>query len=442
MDQSIPLPPIPPPPIPPPTPPMSQPPLPPVPSTPAPATSQPFQTNSANNKIIVILLSLFGLALLAGGVVAYIILNSPQRKLMRVFTKLNKVKSVRIEAGFPDIKNELVLDLHRDTTKLSKIQIILDNIEKQAGNTFSQEILINKNNAYFHMNYSHIQLLLSALRSQMPGVEDMQTYRMVLPFVTGKKWIDVDLSVFNETKKQTEITPTKPPVKTTFSAKDQKEIEALVKDSLIFHPATSEKLSDGVTYERLALGFKKDKLLQLVNKLKDLELDIKLSQINSMKKVVESVNTWDKEIVTFYLNNKEELAYAKLALPVFPKETLESGVAENTQENFVAQQVLSEIVKQVDKLKQKKESELQNVLTLRFTNYDAVDVFEAPVNTIKIEEIIQVAQKELLPLVGALLMNPGGPISPSFAPTTPLIPNKLLPTQPVMYQVPKRQIIQ
>jgi len=446
MDQFTPTPPAPPtyvtiPSPPTPQPSVSQPPVPPAPTF--PQSSPASQTGSNNNnKVIIVLLAFIGLLLLAGGVAAYIFLNSPEKKLMRVFEKLKKVSSVTVGAGFPDLKNELVIDFHKDLNKLSKVQFTIDNIDKKPGNTFTGQLLANSKNAYLHMDYSHMQLLLSGLRVQMPGIEDMQTYRVILPFITGKKWVDVDLSVFNETNKPTGVTPTKTPIKPVVSAKDEKEIEALIKDSIIFHPATSEKLIDGITYDKLSIGFKKDKLLALVNKLKDLELDMKLSEINSIKKVVESVDTWNGEIVSFYLDNKEGLAYAKLALPVFPKEALKSGVEENSQENFVAQQVLSEIANQVDKLKQTNKDKLQSVLTLRFTNYDAVATFEAPTNTIKAQEIIQVAQKELLPLFGAFLMNSGS-LNPSFAPTTPTTPNRLLmPTQPVMYQVPKRQIIQ
>ena len=73
----------------------------------------------------------------------------------------------------------------------------------------------------------------------------------------------------------------------------------------------------------MTIGLDKVKLVAALESLKDMDLDVKVSQINALIKVVNAVNNWDSDLVEIYLKDGY-ISVVILSLPEIPEAALKS----------------------------------------------------------------------------------------------------------------------
>jgi len=371
---------------------------------------------SSANPLKLILGILLVLILVAGGFYYYaFILNSPQKVLAKSYEKLKAVNSLSLIASFTGTDSNLVMDYHEGQTQLSRVKFSLKNIDNDAKQNITIEGLFNQNDIYTNFTYSQLDSLIAQVPPAF-NLQAMQTFKLINPVIHGTSWLHIDMSSLNELAKSSSSSSAAATSK--ISDQDIKELEQVLTDSLIIKQKGSFFSLPGVTKQQYSIGFKKAKLLELVDKIKDLPIDTKLSDINSVKKVIESTDNWDADLIDLTLNSQGYPEKMVISMPPISMEALKETVDSTVKDNSQISSLLSGQLDQLNSLFNAKQSDsINEIATIEFSQFNSVPVINKPTNIVEAQEVLKQAQIELLPLFGSMLI---GTDSSLVQPTTTL----------------------
>lgn len=379
--------------------------------------STPHTSHNPNDEIIpraepgqklvpIIFLTFILLLIGSVSVFAYntFIAKTPSQKLTDSFEKLRNLKSFKasFESSGDNLKFTAETVIHTGEGQASAFNFKLTGIENDANNNLDFNMIAGQKNVYLSANYSKINELLSSLKTVMPAIEKLSTYKLLLPVISGQKYLKV--SIPEVPPGQENGNQDKP---TGLSDKDVKIIEKKFSETLSAHKKETVKIGDR-SFDRFTFGFNKAKLIETLKTIKDSDLDIKVSQVNALIKIVESSNDWNKDLLVILIDKENGYpAEISLSLPQIDPATLKKGLSESLPEKsglgyLKDMPFLDNLIGKV------KKTELMKIGTIKFSDFDEAAEIIVPENSVSFEEVIGAAQKEIMPLIGGLMMGGGG----------------------------------
>ncbi len=374
--------------------------------------SQPIKPVKQTKKLFAILFVLIFILVLAGSTGIFVlykyVINNPYNVLVSAFQKSADATSFKVDFTSQDNNIGLSAFADRKPNALSKIQVNLKNIEDKQENNLSTSIILNQKDLYFSVAFAGADQLIQQVKTLIPTIEDTQTYALVKPVLFNSKWVHLIFPESTTASDATNVTPT-----TMFSATEIQNIKSNLKDLLIIKNFENNYSYQGKSYKRIIMGLSKTKMLALLNDLKNSNADIKVAQVNSMIQVVNSVNNWDSDLIEMLINGDGYISYVTVSMPQIPKDALNQSISENMS----SQGGLGETAKGLadtflNTIDNKNKTGLIKVGTLAFSDYNSTVSVERPTDVVESEQIIQYAQKELLPLLLPLFM--GGSYPSTF----------------------------
>ncbi len=365
------------------------------------------------------------------GVIGFLILSSlavlgytffatkPEDFLSEAVKKSLEAKSVVLSFSSNDKSFSVDGIFHDGDSPFSKISLSWDKIEGQVGNKFSGTMVLNSKEIYIQGTYSKLDEIILTLKSVIANLETLETYKLVYPILTGSKWLFISLPEEGGTGT---ITPT-----TSLANKEYEAVYKKFEEALIIHRFERGFKKDNESYTRIALGFDKQKLISAINSLKDTDLDIKVSQINTVVKFVESVDSWDGDLIDVLISDDKYVKEVMFRMPKVPGKTLDELISEGSREQEELSYLRNFTGQIEDLLEGKAERELVDIGTLRLSSYNNASSISKPTEIVGFEEVSAAATKELLPILGVIL---GGGLSPGEKPAIPQVPQNLNQSQP------------
>lgn len=319
--------------------------------------------------------------------------NDPLRIVSKSFNNLESASSYLLHASLA--KNEdyglvdLNFDYHKAPFLFSRGQVKITGIGSEVGHNLLVLAIFNAEGSYLQASYSKIDTLTSQIALLYPQITALETYQLILPVVKGQKWLHLTSQEDPKSQGSTDVSEEK------VKELNEKFIETIVVRS---HDANYE-LEDS-KYHRIVLGFDEPKLIEFIEEVKTLDLEIELKTINSLIKIVQSVENWNDDIVEILIEKDTgNLFQLTLSLPKIPEDTLNSSISENVE----GQSVFSPLTDYVlPKLKDVVTPPSLNNLTfigkIEFTNYNQAPSAEKPAPTLEQIEIEKAFEKDL-PLI-------------------------------------------
>jgi hypothetical protein len=340
--------------------------------------------------------------------------HNPSRVLAASAQKMTSAQSVHVEAGFPELSNQFTLDLHRDFTQYSHLKFVMSNLGGDTKENLSGEAIVNQDNLYSILTYSRLAEVATELEQYYPGVTQLQTYQLLNPVLSGQKWLHVDFAEISKTLNESaSLTPKATPTP-SISTKDEQELEQILTDSVIIRQNNFGFEFEGQKYTRLAIGFRRDKLIQFLEKAKSMPIDVKVSDINSLEKIINSADNWDADLIVLLIDSKGYPYQAEVSMPQIPESVLKNEVGTGTSGNAVAGGVAQEILNSTSGFFNKQQKgQLTKILTVRLTNYNQVPEVTPPTNVVEAKELMTVAQVELAPIVQQMMFGSSAPAASS-----------------------------
>jgi len=348
---------------------------------------------------LVIVLGLIGLLV----ALVLFILTHPALTLARSFIKLARYDSLRVKYVLKD-GNELALEgnFHKDGLSETTFKIEGDQM-------FDFKTRFDKKNLYFNSNLLSLPETL-ALTTLYPPFFQTQAYRETVKFLGGDSWLHV---VIPETDDKTETAKTG--AKMTI-----KEAKNLFDGFRIFrfNRTTNRFDYNGTTYKKVAVGVNKKQLLTMIEKLKDTDLDIKVSQINSFKKIVESTDGFEGDLFSFLLDKDGNLAYILLAFPTPDKTAVNSAIDEQTKDNPTLSSLTSLKDSFMSTFSDKKETQLTQVGVISFFDYGQASAVERPTKLVESTILFELYKTEVVPMIPDIVALFTNPQAKTTTPTT------------------------
>lgn len=396
--------------------------LPPTPpSSPTPtiiATTQPLQpTEGPLKKILLFLLLLAFLALLGGGgFYAYNnFLANPLKILTNSFSKFSQVDFVTTEfvlAEIPDTGTfSFTLDYQKDPTKYSKIDLKLAKISNDPANNFSLSAIYKKDEIFATTSYSKFTEVELMLTSLYPEIFSTKTYLLLQPVLKGESWLHAIIPVEDFSKVEQEKS------KYQVNEKQQKDLKKKFLASLSLRKFDQNYIQNGQKYYRIVYGLKKKEFVELLESLKGLNLEINVSDLNNLIRIVNSVESWNEDLVEILVEKNSGHPYSiSLSLPEIPENLLEESLSEKESMGLGANLSPKAVTENLQKFFQKnKTGKLVFIGKIIFTKYNQPAQVEKPSSLVELDYLAEIAQAELGPMIQQLLQkalpsstNPGG----------------------------------
>jgi|GEM_PF-5263180 hypothetical protein len=340
----------------------------------------------------------------------------PAKDLQKAAQGLSEVKSFEFSFA-PQASNNVNLSfsgsIHREPGKLSQVTLDAGGIQGDSSHNLNIKLVGSSQEIFAQANYSKLDDALAQIKRELPIVDGLETVKMILPALSGQKWLHALLPAsLLDSPKNAVASPTDAPQRV-----DTKAVENFFKK---FQSAFVFRNSGGVFGKKIIVSLNKTKLLEALESLKQTNVELKLKDVNNLIDLVKSSSDWGKDLVEITLDGK-------LGLPsqiVIRMPQIDSATLKKTLEDGVSEQGYLGALKNLPLLNNLTAPKSQGLLTLGtvdITNYNSAAVVEKPTLVIEGEQVLQVAQKELMPIFGQLLM--GG----SSAPTLNSLPKTTVP---------------
>ncbi len=369
--------------------------------------------SAPNLKLVTIIVVVLLLA--AGGVVAAKFLAvDPKKTLADAFKKTTEAKSFSFAAQSDDGKFVLDGDVHEDQTKLSQVKLTLNDLDNKRDEDVTFGMKFNNNDLFFDMSYAKIDKIIG----ELSAFSYMKTYQLVYPVLKGQKAVHVSIPEVKELAGETK------PAATPGDDKTVKQIEEFggkLQAAVIIRKFDRSSDYKGQKYQRITIGLDKEKLIAALESLKDMDLDVKISQINAMIKVVKAVNNWDSDLVEVYIQ-EGRVAVVVVSAPEIPESALKEGLEESTKDNPSIGAILKNSTGKIESLfKPKTPGQLTKLGTLELTNYNSAPLVQKPAAAVEFNDVLESGKVEVLPVILPLIGQSMG------IPATPQVPN--IPSQ-------------
>lgn len=401
--------------------------------TPKPDTATPTPTTKAYKAPAALITGLVALVLLGvAGALAWQYVYSPKVVIGKAMTKLSDARSlsysfVAADDSFMSDGKLFFADNKLDGDKLSEINLDFTKVDS-ANASLRLALEFDKDNFYLLPTYSDTAQLETEIAAVYPPLLSTQTYALAKPVLFGEKWLHIDTSMLPQTAadggQDTQA--------------NQEQLDRLQKlwlDSFKLRKYNLFYRQDGKTYTRITVGFDKPKLLAAINGFKDLDVDVKVSQINALVKLVEASDNWNSDIFELLIDSSGRLAQVKISFPEISQTDLEKSLAEGAKDDSLGALVQGLPDKVTSFLQTDNGDGLVEVGTLKFTDYDTTMEPTRPTDVVSGTQVLAAAQTELGPVLVALL---GGSLPSTNTPqsgTTIVTPAKPIVTNCTTYTI-------
>lgn len=381
-------------------------------SPPTSVSVAPLPSSPKKNKVLTIVLAIALPLVVAGaGIAAYRFIRqayaNPQKVVTASFEKLAEADSFSAKVEFSGNQAWLETTYHRAEEKLSRVRLVANDVDDDPGKDLEANLIIGGNDLYFRLAYSQINQVVDQLKAVYPPLVETETYKLLLPVFSGQTWLHADISGLGETEDQE---GTEQEIEGPISQEDQRELGKIFREAILVRQHDRNFSYQEEKYQRIVFGFKKQKLVESLEKLKDLDLEMKVSQINSLIELVEGIDNWDADLIEVLINAEGYPALVSLSLPEISEKDLSESLEEGLEEESSLWGSLlgSYAPKLGEALSGKEKGQLEKMGTLKLTNFNQAPAVEKPSAIVESEEVLEKAKVELLPLFGAMLGGLGG----------------------------------
>lgn len=333
--------------------------------------------------------------------------QKPAADLKKVFENLKKVNSLEFSfvPASADTNNfNLAGVIHSKDGELSQASLNLENLDGISFHKLKVDLIASNEEVFAQANYSMLETVLAQLTKEMPFIGKLETVKMLVPAFSGVKWLHA--AIPPNLLKQS-VTGAVEGANQPKNA-DQKIMAEIAKK---MQRAMILKNKGGVFGKVIAVGLNKTKLLEALEGLKQTRTELKLKDINNTIDLVKSSNDWDKELVEINLDDKNLPVRVVFRMPQIDNAALKKVVAEGAAEqgylSFLKDLPL------LNKLGASRNPGLETLFTLNLTNYNDAATVQRPGELIEFEDVLKVGQKELLPIIGQMMIGGSLPLAPT-----------------------------
>lgn len=343
--------------------------------------------------LVILIFVIVTIGVVSSGVYLYSYLNNPLRLVGEGFKELDTANSFSTNISFAESKEfgntTLLLDYQRSQLLFSRAQIKITNLGNEPGHELLVLFIFRDNESYIQANYSEIDKIENELRLISPEILTLQTYQLTKPIIRGEKWLHVTISE--------DAQESRPQGGIEISEEKEKELNDKFINSIEVRSFERNYTKDGKKYYKIILGFKKEELVDFAETFKDLDLDINLKDINAVVKIVESVDSWNDDLVEILIEKESGNLYSlSLSLPKIPEDALSASVKESVEgkENIsYFSELFSEKISEV--VEPKDSTKLTYIGKAVFTNYNQAPSSERPAGVVEAEEFSRAFEQDL-----------------------------------------------
>lgn len=354
------------------------------------------------------MLGVVGGAVLLGGASywAFTTYFIPPKMLLKEAAENFNVDSIKIgfnaSAENVDINGSIIAH----EKELSQINMSLSMLEEGIKHDFDLNMIVDEKDFYFQMNYSLMQQILAELSQEMPQITSMNTYMLLKPVITGQSWLHAAIPEEEMAKTDTSDDKYEKEWK-TFGEKLEKAI--VVKDF-----KRNEKV-DGEKYSVVSLGVDKEKLLEAIDALKDLDISADIADVNTMKKSIEDLGELKETLMVVYIDSSKHVRMVDLYAPQGSSESIQEVIDQEAATTSPLLAQFSQITSFFQPDKNAKEGEPVKFMTMTFDDYGSAERVEKPSPLVEWENVLMYAQTELMPLFYQYMMlqQGGGAAAPA-----------------------------
>ena len=347
--------------------------------------------------ILIIITVILGLG--GGFIILQNYRNNPLRLISKSFSNLESTSSYSLHAALA--KNEefglvdLTIDYHKAPFLFSRGQAKITSIGSELGHNLLILAIFNAEGSFLQASYSKIDSFENQLNLLYPQITALETYQLILPVVKGQKWLHLTTREDSKAQGGVEISEEKATVL------NKKFIETIVVRS---HNA-NYKLEDS-KYHRIVLGFDEPKLIEFIEEVKSLDLEIQLKQINSLSKIVQSVENWNDDLVEILIEKDTGNLFAiALSLPKIPEDALDQTIVENVEGQSLFSPLTDYIIPKLkDVITPPSHNNLTYIGKVEFINYNQAPSAQKPSPTLEQIELEKAFEKDLPAILQAIFL--------------------------------------
>jgi hypothetical protein len=341
--------------------------------------------------IFIVIVSISG----GGGIYLYNYINNPLRIMAESYTKFDESNSFSVNAEFANMNGvadvSALLDYQKQDLTLSRVQVKIENIEKDPDHSLTGLLIFNSSEGYLQTQYSKAYEIDNLLKLSSPQITELESYKLAYPILTGKRWLYFEMS--DEKGEAYESSGVE-----ISEAKVQELNEKFI-ESIVINSHNSNFEIDGKKYHKILIGFDKEKLINFVETFKDLDLEVELKDINALVRVIISIDNWNSNIVEIVIEKDTSYPHSiALWLPQIPEDALEEGIKESISDESSASRYLDLFSESIDKLMDNKDEEaraLNYIGKLTFSNYNRAPGAERPKNIVSREVLTEAIEKDV-----------------------------------------------
>lgn len=366
----------------------------------------PKKTKKTAIKLALFLIVIIVTAGLAGGF--YILnnfKNNPLRLISESFAKAESANSYSAKATLTQTQSvgnvEFLVDYHKAPLLFSRGQLKINSIGGEIGNNILILAIFNSTDQFIQASYSKIDELENQIGLYYPDATNLQTYKLILPVIKGQKWLHISTPDDNSRPNQNHV---------EISQDKQDELDKKFLDSIVVRDHETNYKIGETKYHKIILGFDKDKLVSFIEALRSLDLNVQLSEINSLIRIVQSVDSWNDNLVEILIEKETGSLYSlSLSIPKIPEDALQQSLEESVS-NQGTFSTFSNLFsdKLNDVIAPKGTSDLVYIGKVELTNYNLAPSAQRPAPILEQTQLQQAFQYDLpYILQAALVENPG-----------------------------------
>ncbi|MCK5490225.1 MAG: tetratricopeptide repeat protein [Candidatus Pacebacteria bacterium] len=362
-----------------------------------PAGVKPAQKHSFKKIMLVaIVISVVFLIAIILKIITPVSTENPVAVLERSWNNL--LQSESFVAKFTGVENEevdkfeIVLNYHKNSEKMSEVELVVEDLVESENNIIKMVSRWNKENLFLLFDYNNSDNLTREINRIYPQLLFLETYKILQPVIAGDRWLHISIPPGSEENMMQSANQ--------LSDEDVNKIIKSAKNAIVIRSYDKNYKVNDKKYHRIIVGLSKEKLISFFESLKDYNLDIKLSDINSIIDSIEETDNWDVDMAEILIDNNSGNFYKiSFMLPEFQENTkkeVDKGFSLGT---------LTRLFFEV-------EGEIKNVTSedvyyevgdIIFSRYNGASSIIEPKNSVEFQDVFDVASKEVYQILNLLI---------------------------------------
>lgn len=348
-------------------------------------------------RLVYLLIFILIIGVSASGVMVFnYFFNNPEKIISQGIINFGKANSFTVSLSLiPDSNSgqfTATADYQKDFVKKGQIKAEILKIEGNPNKNITLSAVFDKKDVYINANISFIEEIEKNINTSMPQLTGLRSYQIVKPVVRGEKYLHFKIPATSD------VTETNKKNIWDISDGDRKILEQKFVKSLQIRKTEDNYTEDGEKYKRIVLGLKKKELIEFVEYFKKPDVEIKVSDINPLIKLINSSNGWDNDLVELLIGKGNYIHSLSVSLPRISDEALKDSISvkpENGKKGLIE----GFIPNNFGDLLGKSSDNLQHLGKATFTNYNSVIEAQVPVNYIEYDQIAEIIQQEIGPVI-------------------------------------------